>query len=251
MCGLTAVYYSEATSRPPAIETSGMLGATLANIQHRGPDSNGLWVSPDLSVGLGHARLSIIDLEHGQQPLSDEDELIHCVVTGEIYDYLREDPRELIAQGSTFKTKSDPELVVQRFIYKHHGFDLLSSLRGEFAFVLYDSRRRLMFSARDRLGIKPLYHTISAGRLLIASEMKAFLPFGWKPEWDIDSIVHNGDFSNDRTVFKGVNKVNTYYSKGGRCLTCGLVDGRPLTLVSPNGIYQRAVILGHHLLCCR
>jgi asparagine synthetase B (glutamine-hydrolysing) len=91
--------------------------------------------------------------------------------------------------------------------YKHDGFNLLSSLRGEFAFVLYDSKRQLLFAARDRFGIKPLYYTMSEGRLLLASEMKAFLPLGWKPEWDIDSIMHNGDFSDDRTVFKGVRKV--------------------------------------------
>jgi asparagine synthetase B (glutamine-hydrolysing) len=92
--------------------------------------------------------------------------------------------------------------------YKHHGFNLLSSLRGEFAFVLYDSNRQILFAARDRFGIKPLYYTVADGRLLIASEMKAFLPFGWKAQWDIDSVVQNGDFSDDRTIFKGVNKVS-------------------------------------------
>ncbi|KAJ6608104.1 hypothetical protein B0H10DRAFT_2439218 [Mycena sp. CBHHK59/15] len=103
------------------------------------------------------------------------------------------------------KTKSDSELVVQ--LYKRDGFNLLFSLRGEFAFVLYDVKRRLLFSARDRFGIKPLYYTISEGRIMFASEMKAFLGLGLKAEWDIDSIVHNGEFGDDRTVFKGVNKL--------------------------------------------
>lgn len=98
-----------------------------------------------------------------------------------------------------------PDVLLSR--YKRDSFDLLSSLRGEFAFVLYDSKRHLLFAARDRFGIKPLYYTVSDGRLLIASEMKAFLPLGWKAEWDIESVVHSGDFSDDRTVFKGVNKV--------------------------------------------
>ncbi|KAF7349626.1 Asparagine synthetase domain-containing protein [Mycena sanguinolenta] len=209
MCGLTAVYYTETTTRPDSSEISELLSASLAKIQHRGPDYTGVWVSPDCSVGLGHVRLSIIDLDHGQQPLSDENERIHCVVTGEIYDHERIRD-ELIAQGFTFKTKSDSELVVQ--LYKRDGLDLLSSLRGEFAFVLYDSTRRLMLAARDRFGIKPLYYTISDGRLLIASEMKAFLAFGWKAKWDIDSVVHNGDLGDDRTVFKGVNKLMAGHS---------------------------------------
>ncbi|KAJ7265236.1 putative asparagine synthase [Mycena rebaudengoi] len=183
MCGLTAV------------GIKGMLSASLANIQHRGPDYNGVWVSTDFSVGLGHVRLSISDLEHGQLPLSDEDDLIHCVLTGEIYDHERI-RGELIAQGSIFKTN-----------YKKYGLNLLSSLRGEFAFVLYDSIRCLMFAARDRIGVKPLYYTISDGTLLIASEIKAFLPFRWKAEWDIDSVVHTGDLSDDRTVFEGVKKL--------------------------------------------
>jgi asparagine synthetase B (glutamine-hydrolysing) len=101
--------------------------------------------------------------------------------------------------------------------YKRDSFNLLTSLRGEFAFVLFDSKRKTLFAARDRFGIKPLYYTISAGRLLIASEMKAFLPFGWKAEWDIDSVVQSGDFSDDRTVFKGVNKVSI-----ALCFVCAL-----------------------------
>jgi asparagine synthase (glutamine-hydrolysing) len=80
-------------------------------------------------------------------------------------------------------------------------------LRGEFAFVLYDLKRRLLFVARDRFGIKPLYYTISNGRILFASEMKAFMGLGWQAEWDIDSIVNNGNFGDDRTLFKGVQKV--------------------------------------------
>ncbi|KAJ7236325.1 nucleophile aminohydrolase [Mycena rebaudengoi] len=186
MCGLTAVNYNEKASRPPSSGIKGMLSASLANIQHRGPDYNGVQIDSGVCAGLGHVRLSIIDLEHGQQPLSDENDRIHCVVTGEIYDHERI-RGELIAQGSIFKTKSDSELVVQ--LYKQYGLDLLSSLRGEFAFVLYDSIRCLMFAARDRFGVKPLYYTISDRTLLIASEIKAFLPFGWKAEHNMQPII--------------------------------------------------------------
>ncbi|KAJ7919668.1 putative asparagine synthase [Mycena leptocephala] len=155
-------------------------------------------------VGLGHVRLSIIDLATGQQPMSDEDELIHCVVTGELYDHERI-RAELENKGHSFKTKSDSELVVQ--LYKRDGINLLFHLRGEFAFVLYDVKRRFLFAARDRFGIKPLYYTVSNGRVLFASEIKAFMGLGWQAEWDIDSIVHNGEVSDERTVFKGVQKL--------------------------------------------
>ncbi|CAK5283674.1 unnamed protein product [Mycena citricolor] len=203
MCGLSAVAYYGSASPPR--DLCAQIEASLTNIHHRGPDSQGIYLSEDGRVGLGHARLSIIDLATGQQPLSDETGGIQCVVTGELYDYARI-RAELEANGAVFKTHSDSELVVH--LYQQNGFNLLHSLRGEFAFVLYDATRKLVFAARDRLGIKPLYYTVSDERLLIASEMKAFLPLGWKAEWDIHSIVHSGDVSDDRTVFKGGRKLN-------------------------------------------
>ncbi|KAJ7643049.1 putative asparagine synthase [Mycena polygramma] len=208
MCGISAVY---ATSGPPLSreEVATQVRTSLNNIQHRGPDSSGIYVSPNARVALGHVRLAIIDLQTGQQPLSDEDNAIHCVVTGEIYDHERI-RAELQALGSVFRTHSDSELVVH--LYKHHNFNLLSSLRGEFAFVLYDSKRQIMFAARDRFGIKPLYYTVVDGRLLVASEMKALVPFGWKPTWDIGSIVQNGELTSDRTIFKGVQKLPAGHS---------------------------------------
>ncbi|KAJ7615602.1 hypothetical protein DFH06DRAFT_1483950 [Mycena polygramma] len=154
-----------------------MLDASLEAIDHRGPDFKGTFISDDCRVGLGHYQLSIIDLETGNQPLSDEDDMIHCVVTGEIYDHERM-RAELEAQGAVCKTKSDSEIVVQ--LYKLQSFNALSSLRGEFTFVLYDANRRLLFAARDRFGVKPLSYTI---------------------------IVNNGYFTDDRTVFKGVRKL--------------------------------------------
>ncbi|KAJ7244903.1 putative asparagine synthase [Mycena rebaudengoi] len=203
MCGFTCVFHPDAVASPAAHEVRNSLAASLEIIKHRGPDSRGIYVSPDARVGLGHVRLSIIDLSTGQQPLSDEDQLIHCVVTGEIYDHERI-RSELEAQGYSFKSKSDSELVVQ--LYKRDGFNMVFALRGEFAFVLYDVERRLLFVARDRFGIKPLYYTIDNGRFLFASEMKAFMGLGWTAEWDIDSIVHSAELGDDRTVFKGVKK---------------------------------------------
>ncbi|KAJ7229999.1 nucleophile aminohydrolase [Mycena pura] len=158
--------------------------------------------------GLGHVRLAIIDLPSGQQPLSDEDELIHCVVTGEIYDHERI-RAEMQSQGYLFKSMSDSELVVQ--LYKRDGFNLLPNLRGEFAFVLYDLKRRLLFVARDRFGIKPLYYTVYNGCIMFSSEMKAFMGLGWQAEWDVESIVQNGEFNDERTVFRGVQKLPAGY----------------------------------------
>ncbi|KAJ7239186.1 putative asparagine synthase [Mycena haematopus] len=205
MCGLTCVFHPDSAIRPTASNLAAELGVSLESIKHRGPDSRGIYISPDVRVGLGHVRLSIIDVATGQQPMSDEDQLIHCVVTGELYDHERI-RAELESKGHIFKTKSDSELVVQ--LYKRDGINLLFHLRGEFAFVLYDVKRRFLFAARDRFGIKPLYYTISDNRILFASEIKAFMGLGWRPEWDIDSIIHNGEVSDERTVFKGVQKVS-------------------------------------------
>ncbi|KAJ7457818.1 putative asparagine synthase [Mycena latifolia] len=204
MCGLISAFYPDSVELPSVADLKKGLEASLENIKHRGPDSRGIYISPDTRVGLGHVRLAIIDLPTGQQPLSDAEELVHCVVTGEIYDHDRI-RAEMEGQGYAFKSKSDSELVVQ--LYKRDGFNLLFNLRGEFAFVLYDIKRRLLFAARDRFGVKPLYYAITNGRILFASEMKAFMGLGWQAEWDIESIVNNGNLGDDRTLFKGVQRL--------------------------------------------
>ncbi|KAF7376894.1 Asparagine synthetase domain-containing protein [Mycena sanguinolenta] len=208
MCGLVSAFYPDGVNPPSAEALERNLNASLDIIEYRGPDSRGTYVSADGRVGLGHVRLSIIDLETGLQPLSDEENLIHCVVTGEIYDHDRI-RTEMKSQGYSFKTKSDSELVVQ--LYKRDGFNLLFHLRGEFAFVLYDVKRRLLFAARDRFGIKPLYYTVSDGCILFGSEAKTFISHGWRAEWDIASIVNYADFGDERTFFKGVKKLPAGY----------------------------------------
>lgn len=135
-----------------------------------------------LPTGLGHVRLSIIDLSpSGDQPFHDAQDDIHAVVNGELYDY--EHYRAQFAKEYNFKGNSDCEIVIA--LYRHYGISFLSHLRGEFALVLWDAKRKLLFAARDRFGIKSLYYTIVAGQLLVATEMKSFLPLGWKPEWSI------------------------------------------------------------------
>ncbi|KAJ7576694.1 putative asparagine synthase [Mycena floridula] len=201
MCGLIACYFTCDSSTDKS-ELSARISASLETIAHRGPDSSGIYVSEDAHVGLGHVRLSIIDLEGGQQPMHLEN--IHAVVKGELYDYkvIRE---ELESLGCKFQTSCDSELVLH--LYKVYGENLFFHLRGEFGFVLYDSQKDLLIAGHDRFAIKPLYYTIVDGRLLLASEMKALPPLGWKPEWDVDSIVNMGDYNDDRTVFKGVYKL--------------------------------------------
>ncbi|KAF8803087.1 putative asparagine synthase [Phlegmacium glaucopus] len=204
MCGITASYNASTEVNQDSTTLAEQLQSSISALNHRGPDSSGIYISDDGRLGLGHARLSIIDVEGGTQPLHDLEGHVHAVVNGELYDYaeLRQD---LEKRGRIFQTFSDSELVVH--LYKVHGVNLVQYLRGEFAFIIYDSQRKVLFAARDRFGIKPLYYTLSNGRLLIASEMKALQATGWKPEWDVQSIIEGGEFNDNRTLFKGVFKL--------------------------------------------
>ncbi len=130
---------------------------------------------------------------------------MHAVVNGELYDYERIREELIEKSGYKFKGRSDCEIVIA--LYKYYGISFLSHLRGEFALCLYDSKTRFFIAARDRYGIKPLFWTIAEGRLLIAAEVKAFLPLGWKPQWDVKSLLDGGWNHDQRTLFEGVNKV--------------------------------------------
>ena len=150
----------------------------LDTIKHRGPESSHIWVDKNEKVALGHARLSIIDLTTGDQPLSNQDNTVHVVVNGELYDYERI-RQDLIQKGYSFKTKSDSEIVLA--LYQEYGTQMFKYLRGEFAFTLWDSKAGIMLAAKDRFGIKPLFYTIQKdGTVLFASEMKAFFEMGVK-----------------------------------------------------------------------
>lgn len=150
-------------------------------------------------------RLSIIDLSpSGNQPFNDNVDGIHAVVNGELYDY--EHYRAKFAKEYDFKGNSDCEIVIA--LYKHYGISFLSYLRGEFALVLWDSKRKLFFSARDRYGIKSLYYTVADGQLLVATEMKSFLPLGWKPEWNVRALREKTWQWDSDTMFKDVYTVS-------------------------------------------
>ena len=140
----------------------------IAALRHRGPDEFGTYA--DGVAGLAHARLSIIDLVTGQQPLANEDDTLWIVFNGEIFNYI-ELREELIGLGHRFRTASDTEVIVHA--YEAWGDRCVERFNGQFAFALWDTARRRLFLARDRLGVRPLYYTVVGERLLFASEIKS------------------------------------------------------------------------------
>lgn len=143
----------------------------MANaIHHRGPDDTGMYVSGH--VGLGHRRLSIIDLNTGKQPITNENMTIWIVFNGEIYNYV-ELRKELLQKSHTFKTCTDTEVIVH--LYEEYGIDCVAKLRGMFAFAIWDEMEERLFIARDRVGIKPLYYYIDNKSIIFGSEIKAIL----------------------------------------------------------------------------
>ena len=166
MCGLCGVVYSD----PKRPVDRDMLHRMTNTMSHRGPDGDGYFVEP--GVGLGFRRLSIIDLQTGDQPISNEDGSITVMCNGEIYNY-QELRRNLQAAGHRFRTNSDVEVIVH--LYEDHGVRCVEFLRGMFSFAIWDSRHRRLMLARDRFGIKPLSYAIIPRALLFGSEYKAIL----------------------------------------------------------------------------
>jgi asparagine synthase (glutamine-hydrolysing) len=164
MCGIAGLWAPAGRRAPERAELQAMVKA----LHHRGPDGHGLRV--DGPIGLGHARLSIIDLAGGAQPMGNEDGRIQVVFNGEIFNYL-ELREQLLAQGHRFATHSDTEVLVH--LYEQHGDDFVDQLNGQFAIALWDGPRQRLLLARDRVGIRPLYYTWAEGRLAFASEVKA------------------------------------------------------------------------------
>lgn len=166
MCGICGkLYYSsEKTVAPDIVQKM------MDVISHRGPDGEGSYLSGP--VGLGHRRLAIIDLNTGAQPMCNEDKTVWIVYNGEIYNFqdLRE---ELIQKGHKFSSTSDTEVIIHA--YEQFGVDCLSKLQGMFAFALWDERSKLLFLARDRVGIKPLYYCDTGRAIVFASEIKSLL----------------------------------------------------------------------------
>ena len=162
MCGFVGIFNLQTTD---AIDES-LLARMNAAQTHRGPDGSGLHVEPGL--GLGHRRLSIIDLEAGAQPFYTEDRSVVVVYNGEIYNFASL-AKELKKLGHRFRTRCDTEVIV--YAWKQWGIECLRRFRGMFAFALWDSNQQILFVARDRIGIKPVYYTVAAGKFFVASEL--------------------------------------------------------------------------------
>jgi len=200
MCGIVAFL-----SKQEPISEEALKRATQS-LHHRGPDGQNHWISPNQRVGLGHARLSIIDLTTGEQPIANEEENLHIVVNGEFYDFERIQG-DLKRLGYRLRTRSDSEIALH--LYDEFGTQCLHHLRGEFAFVLWDERNQLLFAARDRFGIKPLYYTVNGGNLYLASEVKALFAAGVPARWDPESffLSNGGVLEADRTLFQDIYEV--------------------------------------------
>lgn len=168
MCGVAGILNLQ--PGPPVRELE--LYSMLAPLSSRGPDGQGTYLDEAGVIGLGHARLSIIDLAGGAQPIHNEDEAVWISFNGEIFNYV-ELRAELERAGHRFYTHTDTEVIVH--LYEEHGLDFVSRLNGQFAIALWDSPRRRLVLVRDRPGILPLYYTRDGGRLLFASEVKAIL----------------------------------------------------------------------------
>ena len=202
MCGIVGWVNTE-HGEPVSVE---MLGRMLAMIRHRGPDAFGAYIGD--GIGLGSARLSIIDLEGGDQPISNEDGTVWIVYNGETYNYI-ELRAELEAAGHRFATRSDTEVIVH--LYEEYGAAFVERINGPFALALWDRRSRELWLARDRLGIRPLYYTISRDRFLFASEIKALLAVpGMSAEVDPFAMAQILTFwttLSPRTAFRGVQSL--------------------------------------------
>ena len=197
MCGIVA-----AVSKHGGISGEAVCRAAQ-RLRHRGPDAQRMWAAQDGRAALGHARLSIIDLTTGDQPIASEDGRLRIVVNGEFYDFERI-RGELERDGHTFRTRSDSEIALH--LFEDRGPRALHSLRGEFAFALWDARDNQLFAARDRFGIKPLYYTIHDGTFYLASEVKALAELGVPLRWDHENLydIHFVAHAPDRTLFKGI-----------------------------------------------
>jgi len=168
MCGICGILTADSSIVP----ARGLLERMRDSITHRGPDGAGLYIAP--GVGLGHRRLSIVDVAHGQQPMYSEDRRFVIVYNGEVFNHPALQP-ELEAEGVRYRTRSDTETVLH--LHEQLGERAVERMRGMFAFAIWDSRERRLFLARDRYGVKPLYYVHRPdGTLIFGSEIKALLP---------------------------------------------------------------------------
>ena len=216
MCGIFTMFYTD----PARQVDAAMVKKATDLMSHRGPDDSGYFVSRN--IGLGHRRLSIIDLSSGHQPMMNEDGRIYTVYNGEIYNF-SEIRQDLILKGHTFVTNCDTEVIVHG--YEEWGIECVQRFNGMFAFVIWDSREKRLWVVRDRLGVKPLYYYRDDDVFVCSSEIKPILDTGFiKPRMNenvLDAYLSVGYVPGPETMFKGIHKVlpGHYLSIEGQSLT--------------------------------
>lgn len=204
MCGINGIAYPKSLNKFASPETLILMRDELT---HRGPDDSGVFVSDN--VGFGHRRLSIIDVKKGHQPMSTSDGRLTITYNGEIFNH-KEIRHHLLRKGYLFETESDTETILLAF--REFGVDCLQHFRGMFAFAIWDKQTGVLFLARDRFGIKPLFYTTTDdGSLFFASEMKSLITAGLtKPELDFASLserVAGYGVPGENTMFRGIKKL--------------------------------------------
>ncbi|MBN2012311.1 asparagine synthase (glutamine-hydrolyzing) [candidate division KSB1 bacterium] len=208
MCGICGVYNYQKNDEV----TFDLLKKMTASLQHRGPDDEGIWLDVKEGIGLGHRRLSIIDLTTGQQPMSNADKSIWLVFNGEIYNF-PELKKELQRKGIKFHTTSDTEVII--YAYQEWGVNAFSRLNGIFAFAIYDCRNRSVILVRDQFGVKPIYYALHQGTLLFGSELKSILEFPNFPRSlstdALNSFLTFRYNPSPQTMFNGIQKLEPGY----------------------------------------
>ncbi len=200
MCGICGIYSADS---PPDRERLIDMRNSMA---HRGPDDCGLFIQND--IGLAMRRLSVIDLETGKQPMTNEDDSLVLVFNGEIYNYV-ELRNNSLKNRHSFKTKSDTEVIVH--LYEDYGAECVKHLNGMFAFAIWDKKSKSLFLARDPFGIKPLYYTFNSSQFIFASEIKSILKYTQNsPDLDVTSLYDYLSLQyvlGEKTLFKGISKL--------------------------------------------
>jgi asparagine synthase (glutamine-hydrolysing) len=212
MCGIAGICHINGPGPVSMNLVKGMIGS----LTHRGPDESGIYL--DNWVGLGHARLSIIDISGGSQPIHNEDESLWIIYNGEIFNYpeLRQD---LILKGHSFYTSTDTEVILH--LYEEHGYSCLDFLNGQFSLAIWDCRKKELFLARDRVGILPLHYTIKNDYIVFASEIKSIF-MAEEIDRRIDPIAMDQIFTFwttliGRTIFKDIHELPPgHYLKASR-----------------------------------
>src|SRR5215510_12497330 len=205
MCGIAGAW-SFSDTFPADVDTVVRMRDALA---HRGPDDAGVEAWPEAGVGLGHRRLSIVDLSSaGHQPMSNEDGTVWIAYNGEVYNH-EELRQELLAKGHVYRSRTDTETILH--LYEEEGPRCVERLDGMFALAIWDSRRRELFLARDRLGVKPLYYASLPGGFLFGSEIRALVEHpSFEPDLDEDALFHYLTFAfapAPMTMYRGVRKL--------------------------------------------